>query len=243
MTLGLYEERARRRQRFRWNTVKWIIGLGLIGGAGAFAYQSGSALAQRELDALGQRLKEYETAVDSLQQENAQLRYSLEQAQARMGEQQARYERDVPQGQIAELLRLAQDKLQDGVTLDRLAFLIGAASNQRDCDKTPDTKRFIVKTPLYKGANDWVGFADSTITVTAVGQSAVNEDGKAEAWFDPAQEITFSFTHIGGKTTRKTGILPLQHAFVVGDREHRFQMVAGEQRGFVEVAADSCAFP
>jgi len=243
MTLGLYEERARRRQRFRWNTVKWIIGLGLIGGAGVFAYESGSVLAQRELDALSLRLKEYEASVDGLQQENAQLRYSLEQAQARLGDQQARYKRDVPQGRIAELLGLAQDKLDSGVTVERLAFLIGAASNQRDCDRAPENKRFIVKTPLYSGANDWVGFADSTITVTAVGQSAINSEGKAESWFDPGQEITVSFTHIGGKTTRKIGILPLQHAFVVGEREHRFQMLAGEQRGFVVVAADSCAFP
>ena len=243
MTLGLYEERARRRQRLRWNLTKWVIGLGLLAGASYFAYDTGSSLAEQELDSLNQRLADSEARSDSLQREAAQLRYSLENAESRMAEQQARYERDVPQGQIAALLTLAQKKLQEGVTPDRLAFLISAASNERDCDKAPVNKRFIVKTPLYTGANDWVGFADSTITVTAVGPSAVNAEGKAEAWFDPAQPITVSFTHIGGKTSRKTTTLPFQHAIVVGDREHRFQVVASDQRGFVEVSGDSCRFP
>ena len=88
-----------------------------------------------------------------------------------------------------------------------------------------------------------MGFAKSTITVTAVGPSAVDAEGKAEAWFDPGQPITVSFTHIGGKTSRKTSALPFQHAIVVGEREHRFQVVASERQGFVEVSGDSCQFP
>ncbi len=243
MTLGLYEERARRRLRVRWNITKWVLGLGLVAGAGFLAYDTASSLAEQELAAQAMRLSEYETTVDKLERETARLRYALENAESRMAEQRKRYKRDVPQGRIAELLDLAQDKLGAGVTPDRLAFLISSAANQRDCDGAPVSKRFIVKTPLYSGANDWVGFADSTITVTAVGASTRDAEGKAEAWFDPAQEVTISFTHIGGKTTRKTGILPFQHAIVVGDREHRFQVVAGEKRGFVEVAGDSCGFP
>lgn len=243
MTLGLYEERARRRQRVRWNTIKWILGLGLVGGAGFLAYDSGSSLAEQELAAQAARLSEYEATVDKLERETARLRYALENSESRMGAQRTRYQRDVPQGRIAELLELAQKKLKAGVTPERLAFLISSAANQRDCDGGPVSKRFIVKTPLYSGANDWVGFAKSTITVTAVGASARDAEGKAESWFDPAQEVTISFTHIGGKTTRKTGVLPFQHAMVVGDREHRFQVLAGEKRGFVEVAADSCRFP
>ncbi len=243
MTLGLYEERARRRQRFRWNFLKWLISLGLLAGAGYFAYDAGSSLSKQELDSLSQRVAEYETRTDSLQREAAQLRYTLEDAESRMAEQQARYERDVPQGQIAALLTLAKEKLQQGVTPDRLAFLISSASNERDCDKAPITKRFVVKTPLYTGGNDWVAFADSTITVTAVGPSAINAEGKAESWFDPGQSITVSFTHIGGKTSRKTAALPFQHALVVGDREYRFQVVAGDKRGFVVVSGDSCSFP
>lgn len=243
MTLGLYEERARRRQRFRWNSLKWLVGFGLVAGAGYFAYDTGSSLSEQERSALSQRLAESESRTDSLQREAAQLRYSLEDAESRMAEQQARYDRDVPQGQIAALLSLAEEKLRQGVTPDRLTFLISAASNERDCDKAPVTKRFVVKTPLYTGANDWVAFADSTITVTAVGASAANPEGKAESWFDSAQPITISFTHIGGKTSRKTASLPFQHAIVVGEREYRFQAVAGDSRGFVEISGDSCTFP
>ena len=146
MTLGLYEERARRRQRVRWNIIKWMLGLGLMAGAGFLAYDTGSSLAEQELAAQAARLSEYETTVDRLERETARLRYALENAESRMAEQRARYQRDVPQGRIAELLDLARDKLGTGVTPDRLAFLISSAANQRDCDGAPVSKRGAIST-------------------------------------------------------------------------------------------------
>ena len=135
-----------------------------------------------------------------------------------------------------------RERLDGGVEESRLAFVIGAAKNERDCTATPVTRRFVVKTPIYDGPNDSVSFAQSTITVAAEGRSATDEAGNPEAWFDPVLPITLSFTEIGGKRAEIKGVLPLHHAMVRGDTEYRFTVVRGD-RAFVDVTAEGCAYP
>jgi hypothetical protein len=109
-----------------------------------------------------------------------------------------------------------------------------------NCVDDPDTKRFIVRTPLQKGANDSVSFHG--ITVTASGESAVNESGQVEAWFDIDKPLSVAFTQLGGEAKAKTGLLPLHHALIVQDKEYRFTLTAGP-RGFVLVTGQRCAYP
>lgn len=103
-------------------------------------------------------------------------------------------------------------------------------------------KRFIVRTPLHSGANDSVDFGGGAVTVTAKGNSAADANGNPEAWFDPAAPVTLRATLIDGSASEATGMLPLNHAVVAGDREHRFAVTAGAT-GFVNVAGETCAYP
>ena len=153
-----------------------------------------------------------------------------------------RYEADVPTGQRKEYLDLIQQRLNDGMPPDRLTFLIETARKDRSCAGNPTSKRFLAQTPLYKGANDSVSFADNTVTVTAIGDSARNESGSPEAWYDPAQPVNAQFTVIGGETFETAGKLPLHHAVVVNAQEFLFTLTAGD-RGFINVAADRCDYP
>src|SRR3546814_13154121 len=99
------------------------------------------------------------------------------------------------------MMTLVQEKLKAGADEERLAFLVAAADKPRSCDGEPETKRFIVTTELQSGgANDAVSFGDRAITVTAVGAPARNAGGDLEAWFDPQQPVTVTFTQLGGKT-------------------------------------------
>jgi hypothetical protein len=140
---------------------------------------------------------------------------------------------------VATLLDRVKEKLDAGVDIERLQFLVDAATNTPRCSEQPASKRFMVQTLLFAGANDSVVFADGTITVTARGESAVDADGKAEAWFDPAQPIKLILTLIGGKVSEVSGKLPLHTSVVVGDHEHRFTATAGPQ-GFVQVTGERC---
>ena len=242
MSLGLYESRRRRRRQVQWAMAKWAIALAVILGAGLFAYESGSRLAEREVFNLRDKVAELSAEIDQLQQRQAEAQATIHLARQRLEETEKRYAEVVPTGALAALLARIQERIDAGIHLDRLQFLIDAAENARSCDESPATKRFVVRTPFYRGANDSVSFADQTITVTADGQLATNALGKAEAWFDPAQPVTLHFTQIGGETTDFAGKLPLHKSIVIGEYEHRFSVIAGP-RGFVQVTGERCQYP
>ncbi len=242
MTLGLYESRKRRRQQVQWTMAKWALALVAILGAGLFAYESGTRLTEREVSNLRDKVAELAAEIDRLQQRQAEAQATIHLAQQRLEETEKRYAEVVPTGALAALLARTQERLDAGVRLDRLQFLIDAAENTRSCDESPATKRFVVRTPFYRGANDSVSFGNKTITVTADGQLATNALGKTEAWFDPAQPVTVHFTQVGGKTTDLAGKLPLHRSIVIGEFEHRFSVIAGP-RGFVQVTGERCQYP
>lgn len=242
MTLGLRDSRNRRRRRFWTGLAKWMVVVIALFAAGFYAYRTGSKLAEHDVTKLRDEVAELTTTVETLTSENDSLKLELAAANTRAAEWQSRYEREVPTGAIKQLTDLVGEKVRDGVAMDRLSFLIGAAGAAAACDNEPVTKRFIVPTPLYSGENSWIGFADSSVTVTAMGESAVNANGQPEGWYDPAKPVTMKFTRLGGETEEISGKLPLHHSVLVGDSEFRFTAVAGD-RGFMNVTADRCEFP
>ena len=133
------------------------------------------------------------------------------------------------------------ERLDAGVSVERMAFLIQAAEEARDC-RPVESKRFLVKTPLHSGANTVVSFASDAIVVTGTGASAKTSDGLPQAWFDPVEPVTVQIVPINGRTVELVGTLPLQGSVVQGGLEHRFQLRAGAT-GFIQVAAESCAYP
>lgn len=242
MSLGLQETRTRRRRQRRWALLKWTLVLVGLGLAGAFAYETGSQLARLEVTRLEKDLAALQSELDQLQEDKRELRAALDKTRDELQTWQQRYREEVPSGKPADLLGLIRQRLDDGVSAERLAFVVSKASDETACDAGPVTRRFVVQTPLTTGAADSVAFADNTVTVTAEGQSAQDAQGRPEAWFDPGKAITVRFTLLGGETSQVEGTLPLHHAIVRDGREHRFSVVAG-QRAFVEVTWERCAYP
>jgi len=242
MAWGLREERKRRRRQFRWSVFKWGLAFCVIAAAGVYAYQSGSRLAEAEVERLQREIASLSSTVAELERQNSEQQSAIAAERKRAEDWRQRYDKDVPAGEIKELFDLVQEKLSAGVAADRMRFVIGAAENQRECDEAPVTKRFLVKTPLYQGQDDSVGFADGAITVTAFGAPEKDASGNPEAWFDPAEPLTVRITHIGGKVSEFSGKLPLHPSVVLGDSEYRFTVVASS-RGFVKVSGDKCKYP
>lgn len=243
MSLGLHERRTRSRRRFWWGVFRWALGLGAVIVAGIYAYLSASALAEREVAGVRQQVTELSDSVAQLQKANAEQRREIAAARQRLAEWQQRYRQDVPTGAVKDLFEQVRQKLAAGVEPSRLAFLIGAAENEDRCANEPETKRFIVRTPLYDGANDAVSFADGQIIVTAEGQSARDDAGNLEARFDPAEPLRVQFAELGGKVSEAAGLLPLHHSVVIGETEYRFSILAGDTPGFVQVTGDNCRYP
>ncbi len=244
MSLGLSESRNRRRRHGRMLLLllRWLFVAAVAVAAGYYAYDFGSELARQEVRVLEGRLVQADA-------ENSQQRTDIEGLEAALREERGlvaqwrdRYEAEVPSTDDAALLEIIKQRIDDGVSRERLAAVIALAQDQDDCEPLPGTRRFVVQNPVYSGANDVVSFAENAIIVTATGESSLNSIGQPEAWFDPAKPVTVYFTRPGGDTTSTTGVLPLHHAVVVDDREFRFSVVAGS-RSFADITGHRCAYP
>ncbi len=242
MSLRLSETR-RRSQKRAWRRVIWLVFFIIVLAiASVFSYRLG-------VDNTKRPVIEFEQTIERLEMEKARLADNTATAAAALGAErektqqlQERYRTEIPNETARQLLALVTGKLEQGITPDRLAFVIDAAENRRSCDNVLETKRFIVQTPLYQGANSWVGFAGQAVTITGTGETSKDPDGNPEAWFDPAEPVTIRFTHIGGQSFEMSGKLPLHQSIVIDESEYRFTITQGPQ-GFVYVAGDSCKYP
>jgi hypothetical protein len=244
MPLDSYRSRRsrQRRRKFWLGLLITIAVLGGLFGIGYQAHETGSQFARRDVERLEKELAGTKSNIDDLKRENTEMIAELADARQREQQWRSKYDTDVPKPPLSDLLIQLDKKLKQNIDPARLSFVIDAAENRRECDEEPETKRFLVRTPLYQGANDSVTFASSQLTVLASGASAVNDSGNIEAWFDPAKPVTVQFTSLGGKTTQTTGMLPLHHSIVLNDSEYRFSVTLG-QRGFATVTGAHCAYP
>lgn len=184
------------------------------------------------------KLQEERTGLDEV---ITKLHSDVQSTQVRYQQLEEKYKQEVPQGVFKQLTDLVKKQLDSGIKPERLAFLIDAARPPKNCTE-PVVKRFVVKTPVYSGPQGAVAFGNGVVTVAGDGQASVNAAGAPEAWYDPGKKVKLTFTEIGGKRTEKEGLLPLQHSLVVGNKEYRFTIAAGE-RSFMSVTSDSCDYP
>lgn len=242
MSLGLRERRDRRRREFRWRLVRWSIAFAAVFAAGFYAYETGTGLAEREVVRLRDEIASLNRTIEELTDEKVRLADAAAVAAKSAKDWERRYGRDVPTGEVKKLYDLAQQKIQEGVDPNRLTFVLSQTGQERECDEAVETKRFYVKTPLYSGANDSVGFGGNRITLTAEGAASKDETGNPLARFDPAQPILVRFVLLGGGGSEATGMLPLHHTLVSGDKEYRFSLVSGAP-GMVKVTGGFCSYP
>ncbi|MCR9073132.1 MAG: hypothetical protein NXI18_15575 [Alphaproteobacteria bacterium] len=239
--MSLYDSERRYRRRVWGGVIRFVIFVGVVVAAAMTAYEFGAEDIQGERRLYQAQLAEFERARGAAEQEAADLRVEVEKARLAVREWERRYETDVPTGTRLELLDLVTERLAAGVDPERLAFLIKAAEDKRECEEI-ETKRFLVRTPLYDGANTAVTFANDAVAVTGSGESETTDAGLPQAWYDPQKPVRLVFTRIDGQQTLISGILPLQQSVVHDGVEHHFMVKPGA-RGFAQVAAERCAYP
>lgn len=241
MSLGRYDYERRYRRRFWTGVFKFVLFAVFTLSVGLFAYQMGieqfkgrDATLREEVASLSRQKAELELRV-------GQFQHAARAAEARAQELEARLARELPTGDLAKLLHLVGARLKSGLDAARLAFVIENAQTPRNC-QPPESKRFVLATPLLRSGVRGASFGNGTVTVTGEGQSARDGQGNPESWFDPGQPVTVRITGIGGKEVEATGTLPLHQSLVVDNFEYRFTFSAGA-RSFVDVTSDRCPFP
>jgi hypothetical protein len=178
---------------------------------------------------------------DELQNSITGLRAETQTALARYSQLQKTYEEVLPEGPLRDLTQMLKTQLDEGRDPERLAFLIRSARPPKNCTE-PEIKRFVATTPAYSGPESAIALADGALIIKGSGISAMNASGKPEAWFDPSQKVTLTFTGEGGVAEEKVGILPMNHSVVVANREYRLTISEGA-RSFIKVTFDSCDYP
>ncbi|SDD81588.1 hypothetical protein [Rhodospira trueperi] len=219
-----------------------LIGAGAVGAGLYYGYSVLSRDLRDRADQLESRVTEQAEALQESERARGRLSVDLEEARARLRYVQTRYDRDVPAGEARRLNEMINRLLEAGVSADRLAFLIQAAETPADCDPSPTTRQFFVRVPDQGVSGSAVAFADRRVTITATGAGATDEEGRPEAWFDPAKPVEVLFSRLGGETEAVEGVLPVHHAMVVDGAEYRFT-VRASRPGFAEATATRCAFP
>jgi len=239
--MSLYDSDRRYRRRFWGGVIRLLAFMGALVVTGMVAFAWGQGDLESNVRGYQQEIFDLEKRQDALEQENANLLVAAEKAKLAVEEWRKRYDADVPTGERRRLLDLATERLEAGVDAERIAFFIQAADAPRECEGV-ETKRFLVRTPLYNGANTSVSFANEAILVSGTGQSAETEAGLPQAWYDPAKPVNLTFTRIDGEVFQVENMLPIQKSVLHAGVEHRFIVRAGA-RGFVQVAAERCAAP
>lgn len=223
--------------------LRFFLVLGGLVALGAAAYQSGAELVRVEVAGLREEIRRQSATIASLNARINELDGARQAALAREAETNTRYQREVPSGPGADLYKLLQTRIAEGLSAERIAFVIRNATAGDKCDNQPTTRRFQLRTPANRAASPSVGFDNSTVLVTGEGESATNDQGAPFAWFDPAKPVKMSFTLLGGQRSDVEGKLPLFHSVVRGNSELRFAVTEADLRGFVTVTADRCAYP
>lgn len=176
-----------------------------------------------------------------MQNSITELRTEARTATLRFEELNKTYQDTVPEGPVRDLLELVSNQLKEGMTPERLAFVIRSARPPRNCTD-PETQRFIVSTPLYTGTESKANIGQGNILIKASGIPAKNDKGDKEAWYDASKAVNIEFTVKDGKIEKKQGIMPISHSIVAGGREYRLTIAEGA-RSFAKVTFDSCDYP
>lgn len=239
MVRGFRESRRGERTRQRSGAIKWLLLIVCLLALGGLAYAAGTELARGEVRTLKEQMRSLESDLSMITSRAESLQVERNDALAR----QKALQDQVPTGKARKLYELLTGQLEQGVTEERLAFLLRSAGEAVRCRNEPEQKRFIVQTGITRGTNDWVTFAGNAIVVRATGEPTPATGGAAHAWFDPEKPVTVTFTEINGAKSEATGILPLQHSVELGGDEYRFIITPASSRGFLQVTGDRCQLP
>jgi hypothetical protein len=188
---GIRRERARRRQRFIWRAMVWLLVAAGVGALGWSAYQTGTVLAESRVTELLGQVSTLTAERDRARTDNGRLQAALGESRQATATLQGRYDSDVPKGDMAELFGLVRDRLAQGVTAARLTQILQEAGPVRPCEGRFTRKRFAIAQPgrSEEGASLLEGLIQ--VTVTAQGSELKTASvSVARAWASEPLKLT-----------------------------------------------------
>lgn len=241
MEFGHYNPNERYRRRSAQRTLA-LVRLIVITVVVAFAaFHLGRMQSEQDMRVLNSQKGENDAQIEEMRDELTRLRAEARTANIKLHQLQASYNEILPSGPAQELAHLLKQQLDGGVDPKRLEAVIRSVRPPQNCSE-PQTRRFVVMTPAYKGPESKVTTAGKEVSISGSGESAKSSKGNAEAWFDPSKGVKLVFVLADGTREEKEGHMPLYHSIIIKDKEYRFTISQGEQ-SFAKVNYDICDYP
>lgn len=228
-----------RRRAFFVAVFKLALVAGAFGLVAWYSYEVGYRVAKGEVASLQDQVHGLTEAAKSQEEQAVGAHAALLEAQKQLQEMRTLYDQVKPSDEMREIDAEARARLAAGVDARRLALLIRAAQKPQACE-TAVTKRFLVRTPRYKGpaANAMVRLSDM-VTLSADGLGG--NDGR-EQWFDPDRPVKLHISSNGGKDEDITAKLPIERVVQVKNADVHFTVMASTSRGFIDVTSERCDY-
>lgn len=228
---GISRERARRRRKFLFRFILWLAAVGVFVMIGYSSYQTGSALAEREVVARRAEIERLKAQVDADKSSNDRLHAELARAQQATTVLQQRYDADVPSGGIAALMTILRQKQAAGVKDDRLAQVLHEIDAPRPCGERVVRRRFPIATKS-PGPDDVVSFLDGLLQVSASMPAGSN---------GPAKAAVVTVLRAWTAEPIKIAGLPAQQIITIYNTDLKLVVQESDLRGYAEASLSTCA--
>ena len=240
MSLSSYNPNNRYKNRSKQRAAaffRFILMLVFLVGIGFFLGRQFSVGESRDIKS---ELKTMRAERSGLEEQITDLKAQVQTAKVRHDDLQKAHDELLPEGDVGALIDLLNSKLQSGLSADRLNYILRTAGSPRSCTE-PDVKRFVLPTPSFKGPDNKISIADGIIKIKGQGESARNENGDPEAWYDASKKVYVQFISRDTPNEQKKATLPFSHSMVIADKEYRFRVESGA-KSFVKITYDVCDY-
>jgi len=213
------------------HTAKWLLVLGALGGIGLMAHRTGSELARVETSRLAEELAGARGEVAALRGEVETLRTERDAARAQVVALQEQYDRDVPTGALATLLGEVRNRLEGGLSEERLRQVVAVAAPVKLCDGPAVVRRFRIGAGERAGPEDGTNFLDGLLRVEAT----------APAGFEGlARTMVVTFSGVGLEGPVRTTGVPATQVFRLGHLEVPMTVTVSPIAGFAQASVPTC---
>jgi len=271
MALGNFDNHERSGKRALIGVLKIVVQIVVLVSASLFSYQYAIERIKAREATLDEVNRDMVKKTTDLETTVGRLRVSLREAAARARELEDRLTKEVPTGERGRLFRQMNERLDAGVSVGRMEFLLTNARPPANCQAI-EGRRINVGIRGRVTARPTV-FAGGVVTVRAEGDPVRDRAGNAENTFDPTKPVTIHIV-AGGREWSVTGVAhpaspappqagqaapttgtrqPPPPPVVVADqkltqlvvaegKEYRLNFALGAKSG-LELSAEACDFP
>lgn len=257
MALGNFDSHERSGKRTLIGALKLVLQLAVLVSASLFSYQYAIERIKAREITLDEANRDMVKRTTDLESTANRLRVGLREAAARTRELEERLAKEVPTGDRGRLFRVMNERLDAGVPVGRMEFLLTNARSPANCQAL-ESRRINVGLRGRVTARA-TQLAGGGVGVRAEGEPVRDRAGNPENSFDPTKPVT---VHIaaGGREWNVSGVPrpaptsppagqpappapPRLTQSVVGEgKEYHLTFALGAKSG-LEISGEVCDFP